>query len=132
MKDLLGEIEKLKEVDRALSSICANCPYLSDDILEFRYHVHQKSQPGKCVRAYFDFASSDPEKPEVCCIRQWLETSVEVEAIDLIEQKKLESFPFKTSNDRGIEDYCIRVMQDIHHDRAYETNHIKLQFRYCS
>ncbi|MEM9399419.1 MAG: hypothetical protein AAF984_04360 [Verrucomicrobiota bacterium] len=126
----VSNLDTWVKIDQTLASICKKCPYLADDILEFRFHARSQTQPGRCVRAYFDFASSLCNDDEICCLRNWLESTVEVEAVSKQCTQLLESFPFKVADAYDLQGYCMKVIRSMHHDRSYKETDIKLQFRY--
>lgn len=117
-------------IDPALARICQHCPYLADEILEFRSCVQAQCDPGRCVRAFFAFRESlDPETvPELEDLQNWLQSSVVIEAT--AGEQPLEQFDFTPQDESDLESYCHSVMRLMAHDRSYPHPEIQLAFRY--
>lgn len=117
-------------IDPALARICQHCPYLADEILEFRSCAQAQCNPGRCVRAFFAFRESlDLDySPELETLRSWLQSSVVIEA--KAGEQPLEQLDFSPEDQPDLESYCHSVMQLMAHDRTYQHPEIQLAFRY--
>lgn len=117
-------------IDPALARLCQHCPYLADEILEFRSCAAAQCDPGRCVRAFFNFRESlqtdaDPALDELA---DWLRTSVVIEA--KAGEQALEELAFQPEDEPDLHSYCHSVMRTFSQDRSYSHPEIQLAFRY--
>ena len=103
----------------------------ADTLLDLRACVLNSTRPGRCVACYFSLQAAAAERAisQLCPLRNWLETHIEVVASDHAA-RPLETFPLQLSRSEDLEGYCRRTMAEFQEDRAYSTSAINLAFRY--
>lgn len=103
----------------------------ADTLLDLRACALNKTRPGRCVACYFVLqqAAADRAPAQLCPLRNWLETHIEVVASDETA-RPLEAFPLQLGEVEDLETYCRRTMAEFHDDRVYPAANINLAFRY--
>lgn len=122
--------DSLSQLDAALAGVCRGCPHLADDILEFREHARCRKEPGRCVRAFFDFMGRSERKdmPELFSIREWLCRAVEIAVC--VRSHEVERLPFCPEEPDDLETFCRRAIGHVASDRVYDLCQTHLEFRY--
>lgn len=103
----------------------------ADTLLDLRDCVQRRERPGRCITCYFDLqaAAAEARLAQLCPLRQWLETHIEIVARDA-DSHALEVLPVNLTNAADLEAFCRGVMAEFSENRAYEAPQIQLEFRY--
>lgn len=103
----------------------------ADTLLDLRDCVTRQVRPGRCITCYFDLqaAAAEARVAQLCPLRQWLETHIEIVARDG-ESQALEILPVSLENAADLEAFCRGVMAEFGDNRAYGASQIQLEFRY--
>lgn len=104
----------------------------ADAILDLREHALSKQNPGRCVSCYFKLfnAARGDKVRRLNALRKWLETNLVVVAKDDQDQL-LESIPLFL-DDADLESFCQRMLQEVIHNRVYNSKRIELHFAFKS
>ena len=118
------------EIDELLRPLATTLAREADAILDLRELLKSQGHPGKCVRCFFQlFAAAGTELlPRLAPLRAWLEKNVEIAVRN--ESEELESLPLALGRDEDLEAFCLRSIQNVRMDRAYQTSQVRLAFRY--
>lgn len=102
----------------------------ADAILDLREYALSKQNPGRCVSCYFKlFSAARGDKVRrLQALRKWLETNLVVVARDE-QDRLLERIPLYL-DEGDLESFCQRMLQEVVHNRVYNTKRIELQFAF--
>ncbi len=120
-----------QEIDPLLAPLVSPLRNAADAILDFRDCALRGEEAGRCVSCFFRVASAaraEARLAELCPLRQWLQSRIEVAAWN-DEGDLLETLP-ANFEDEDLPSCCDRVMQEMLENRAYTTSCIRLGFRY--
>ncbi|MBC2593603.1 hypothetical protein H5P28_04940 [Ruficoccus amylovorans] len=102
----------------------------ADAILDLREYALSKQNPGRCVSCYFKlFSAARGDKVRrLQALRKWLETNLVVVARDE-QDRLLERIPLYL-DEGDLESFCQRMLQEVVHNRVYNSKRIELQFAF--
>jgi hypothetical protein len=115
-------------LDAVLRSLCPLFFRQADDLLDLRACANSRQRPGKCVDCYFRLSSECPAVSQLCPLREWLESNIEVVAF-AGGQSALERLPLRLDGET-LESYCHGVMDEIRENRNYSHPEISLAFQF--
>lgn len=119
-----------EDIDALLAPLAAPLSRAADQLLDLRSAARSGTTPGRCIRCYFELLAAAPSsvQPQLTPLRAWLEFRIEAAATDA-DGQLLETLPV-TLDAQDLETCCRRLMREVTEDRAYDTPHINLGFRY--
>jgi hypothetical protein len=119
-----------EEIDEILRPLAPALAKEADAILDLRELLSLQEHPGKCVRCFFKLfeAAGSQYQPHLAPLQAWLEKHVEISVKN--ETEELESLPLALGKDEDLETFCLRSIQKVRMDRAYQASRLALAFRY--
>jgi hypothetical protein len=122
--------DTIDEIDTLLRPLAPVLAREADAILDLRQLLALQGHPGKCVRCFFKLfeAAGPEERPNLGLLQSWLEKHVEISVRSGSEE--LEALPFQLRNEEGLEQFCLRSIDQIRMDRDYGALPLSLSFRY--
>lgn len=120
----------IDDLDALLASLVVPLRNAGDSLLDLREAARSGATAGRCIRCYFNLLAVAPSsaQPRLTPLRVWLEARIEAAATDA-EGRLLESIPVSLDT-QDLETCCRRLMREMTENRAYDTPHINLGFRY--
>lgn len=118
------------EIDEILRPLASNLARQADAILDLRELLVRQGHPGKCVRCFFQLfeAAGSELQPRLAPLQAFLEKHMEIAVRN--EGVELESLPLILGKDEDLESFCLRSIQHVRMDRAYQNGRLELAFRY--
>ena len=117
-------------IDPVLLPLTAPLRRQADTLLDLRTCALSGTRPGRCIVCYFALqnAAAEAVLASLCPLRRWLETHIEVVASDAL--RPLETLPLQLDGADDLETYCRRTMAEFQENRAYDSEEIRLEFRF--
>jgi|GEM_PF-5420105 len=118
--------------EAALKRIATECQSSIDDVLDILAQLPKRQQPGACMLCFFSLHRKIPARcmPDLNLVKAWLEREIEVVATD-DAANLIEAFPCRI-NEREIEDFCNRMMEESKALLKPGMNRLMLQFRFAA
>lgn len=120
----------LEEIDHLLRPLAPALAREADAILDLRELLVSQGHPGKCVRCFFRLfeAAGTEMQPRLAPLQAWLEKHVEIAVRS--DGEELETLPFTVKDDKDLEGFCLRSIDQVRMDRGYDASRLQLAFRY--
>lgn len=123
--------DSFEEIDTLLRPLAPALAHEADVILDLRQLLAHQGHPGKCIRCFFRLfeAAGPKDRPNLAGLLSWLEKHVEI-AVRRSGGEELEALPFQLRNEKDLEQFCLRFIEEIRMDRDYGAEPVLLAFRY--
>jgi hypothetical protein len=132
--------ECLACIDTVLASLAARHLEVADHLLDLKIDTRRQSNPGGCVRRYFEILSRLPRTrqctAEMTQVRVWLESLIDVVACPQPKAQQTQPkpaawrIPLHLSSAGGLQEYCEGVINDVRDATAHRRHDVALSFSY--